>query len=179
VSATTSPTAPDYLRQFEARIIGLSRKGRDNFVLSYFDWLNGEAANLVKLPINSKLEAMKDLSALFVTGSKQPDQQTIEKFWETLAVVFYSIGDSSFDSPITRLRRAIERRIKLYNVIMTLLGLPHVAIPEKEMSYGAEDLEYAIAYLKAEIVLFEEELEKLKGSPENPIKDLENVEPEV
>lgn len=179
MSATTSPTTPDYLKQFEDRIFKLAPRERDAFVLSYFDWLNGEAANLVKLPIPKKLEAMKDLSAFFVTGSKQPNKETTEKFWETVAVVFYSIGDASFDPPLARYRRAVERRIKLYNAIMTLIGLPPVPMPEDAVSYSVKDVEAAVVYLQAELAVFEEELAKLKGSPVSPIKALDNVEPEA
>jgi len=147
--------------------------------LGYFDWLNGEAANLVKLSPTSKLAAMKDLSALFVTGSKQPDQGTIEKFWETLAVVFYAIGDPSFDPPVTRFRRAVERRIHLYNVFMTLLGLPPVSVPEKEFIYRPQDIENAIAYLNLELAFFQGELKKLRGSTETPGETVNSAEPEA
>lgn len=179
MAAPTGLISPEYVRQLEGKLIRMDQSTKDKYLESYLDWLLEQAVNAVKTPIKARNQKMMELVDIFVTGKKPLSQDMKDRLHEGLTLLFHCIGDISFDPPLRRIHRAEVRKVKLYNIFTTLMGLPPVEPPKGETSYSVEEMENAVNYLKAELTFFENELAKAKGPTENPIEARDGAEPKV
>jgi hypothetical protein len=96
---------------------------RDAYIDAYLDWLHDEAGSVGKASSPVKGEFLGDLVKIFITGKKKPDPTLIQRLQEIFTIAFYLIGDASGDDPLTRLKRAMNRRTKLLNIWRASMGL--------------------------------------------------------
>lgn len=155
------------MKQFEERLRAMSQEEFEGYINYYIDDLHKDAEGIGKKGLKDKLGMLQQAAATFLVGSKKADPENIKKFQEIITIMFYVIGDASWDEPNVRLARAIVRRTKLYNVLRAAWGvedLPPGDVPDP----NAMTEDYIIArlnFLRGQIVILEDALAKVQGSP--------------
>jgi len=165
LSLPTSLEDVTAMREFEEKIRAMPPKMAEAYIYHYLDVLHAEAEDIAKVDVKGKLSLLQEAISIFVAGSKKPEPKTIKKLQEIFTIVFYLVGDASWDEPNIRFQRAVLRRAKLYNIFRAAVGVEDLKPPELETAgeVTREYIEVRLNFLREQIVLLENALAEMSA----------------